>query len=139
MQIYKLMRTPQIDIIHKELSYKIVGMLYKTHDLLGRYAREKQYGDIFQKILQENDISHEREVLISKTGADINKADFIIENKVLVELKAKPVIGQEDYYQVKRYLSFADLKLGLLVNFRQKYLSPKRVLNSGVTISGVRI
>lgn len=36
MQTYELMRTPRTEIIHKELSYKIVGLLDKVHDILGR-------------------------------------------------------------------------------------------------------
>lgn len=59
-----------------------------------------------------------------------NKVDFLIDGKVIVELKAKRCITRDDYYQVQRYLRGADLRLGLLVNFRDRYLKPKRVLNS---------
>lgn len=37
-------------IIHKELSYKITGLLFKVHTELGRYCREKQYGDALEKL-----------------------------------------------------------------------------------------
>lgn len=134
MQIYKQMRTPQTNIIYKELSYEIVGILYKVHDELGRYALEKQYGDLLERYLKDRKIQYVREKKITKTGEDVNRADFVIDDKIIVELKAKPVIGTTDYYQVKRYLEFANLKLGILVNFRQKYLSPKRVLNSKADI-----
>lgn len=132
MQISEHMRTPRTEIIHKELSYEIVGFLYKVHDVLGRYAREKQYGDLFEHMLREHGVAFEREKAISRTGADVNKADFFIDNKVIVELKVKPMINSTDYYQVKRYLEFAGIKLGLLVNFRQKYLNPKRILNANI-------
>ncbi len=118
------------DIIYKELSYELCGILYKTHDILGRYALEKQYGDLIEKFLIEKNIAYEREKLISKTGDDINRADFIIENKIILELKVRPIITREDYYQVKRYLEFSDLFLGILVNFRHHYLKPKRIINS---------
>lgn len=58
-----------------------------------------------------------------------NIVDFIIDDKIVVELKAKRVVTREDYYQMKRYLVACKKKLGILVNFRQQYLSPKRVLN----------
>jgi GxxExxY protein len=59
-----------------------------------------------------------------------NKVDFVVEDKIVVEIKAKRVIEREDYYQVQRYLVAMNKKLGLLVNFRDKYLRPKRILNS---------
>jgi len=49
----------------------------------------------------------------------------IIENKILVELKAKPFIKKEDYEQTMRYLMVKKIHLGLLVNFKQEYLKPK--------------
>jgi 1-deoxy-D-xylulose-5-phosphate reductoisomerase len=118
------------DIIHKELSYKINGILFKVHDELGRYAKEKQYGDLFAMHLEKEKINFTREKNISRTSVDNNRADFIIENSIVVEFKAKSFITKEDYYQVKRYLEIINLKLGIIANFRQKFLKPKRVLNS---------
>lgn len=125
---------PQIktQILFKELSYTVVGIAFKVQNTLGRYATEKQYGNLFEKMLQENNIIFEREKLISKTGDDINRADFIIDNSVIIELKAKPFIEKVDYYQVKRYLEFTNFKLGIIINFRQKYLQPKRIINSEI-------
>ncbi len=59
-----------------------------------------------------------------------NKIDFIIDDKIILETKAKRIITNEDYYQIKRYLIAFDKKLGILVNFRKKYITPKRILNS---------
>ena len=116
-------------IICKDLSYELVGVFYKTHDALGQYAREKQYGDMLEKELEEKRLYFEREKLISRIGIDKNRADFVVENKILIELKAKPAITREDYYQVQRYLEILNLRLGIIVNFRQRYLNPKRVVN----------
>ena len=55
--------------------------------------------------------------------------DFIVENKIILEFKAKDFITKEDYFQTKRYLVTLNLKLALLINFRQKRLAPKRILN----------
>lgn len=126
------MRTPRTSdtIVLKDLSYKVVGCCFKAHDSLGRYALEKQYANFLEELFTEQGLKFEREKLLSKTGADINKADFLVEGVLVLELKSKPFIEKTDYYQVRRYLEIADLKLGLIVNFRQKYLMPKRVLNS---------
>jgi len=59
----------------------------------------------------------------------IYAAKVFIEDKVLVDLKTKPFIEKEDYYQMKRYLVASGKKLDLIINFRQKYLAPKRILN----------
>ena len=91
-------------ILYKELSYEIVGSCFGTQNELGRYAREKQYGDLLEKKLKERGLSYEREKFISKTGVDANRADFIVENTIIVEIKAKPFLTREDYYQLLRYL-----------------------------------
>ncbi|MBI4159653.1 GxxExxY protein [Candidatus Wolfebacteria bacterium] len=59
-----------------------------------------------------------------------NWIDFIIDDKIVVDLKAKPFITRDDYYQMQRYLRLENLKLGLIINFQSKYLRPKRILNS---------
>jgi len=123
-------------IIHPELSYKINGILFTVQNNLGRFCNEKQYGDATEKLLTENNIKYEREKKLPKLfdgeqdGRNI--ADFLIENSILLELKAKRIIGREDYYQVRRYLGSLKLKLGILVNFRDRYLKPHRILNSSV-------
>ncbi|MBU3942631.1 GxxExxY protein [Patescibacteria group bacterium] len=61
-----------------------------------------------------------------------NIADFVIEDKIVVELKAKDIILKEDYFQVQRYLTSSNKKLGLIFNFRQRYLRPKRILNNKI-------
>ncbi|MFI5164666.1 MAG: GxxExxY protein, partial [Bacteroidia bacterium] len=64
---------------------------------------------------------------------DINRPDFTIEGCMVIEFKAKPFITKEDYYQTMRYLEIVKMKLGMIVNFRQRYLKPKRIINSKVT------
>ena len=56
--------------------------------------------------------------------------DFIIDDKIIIELKAKKIILKDDYYQTQRYLHALNKKLALLVNFRNRYLKPIRVINA---------
>jgi len=123
-------------VIHPELSYKITGILFKVQNGLGRFCNEKQYGDAIEKMLLESSIKYEREKELPKLfdGEQDrrNIADFLIDDKILLELKAKRIASREDYYQVRRYLASLNLKLGILVNFRDKYLKPRRILNSAV-------
>ncbi len=121
------------ELVYKELSYEITGLLFEVHNELGRYCNEKQCGDLFEKKLKEKGYRYGREKIIPKSFAgekfSRNRVDFIIEGKIIVEFKCKRVIERQDYYQVKRYLKAFDKKLGLIVNFNEKFLKPKRVLN----------
>ncbi len=123
-------------IIFPELSYKINGILFEVHNNLGRHCNEQQYADAVEKLLKENDIKYEREKVIPESfpgeQKGRNKVDFIIESKIILEIKAKRLLLREDYYQVRRYLQALNLKLGILVNFRNQYIKPRRVLNSKV-------
>ena len=118
-------------IIYKELSYKITGLLFKIHTKLGRYCREKQYADAFEKLLFEEGVAFEREKEVPIEYIDnklTNKVDFLIDGKIVLELKVKHLILKEDYYQTQRYLQAGKYNLGLIVNFRNKYLKPIRII-----------
>lgn len=114
-------------VIYPRLSYEIVGLCFTVHNELGRYAREKQYGDLLQKKFNERGIKYRREYTVGDSG---NRIDFFVEDKVILELKSKPVIRKEDYYQTQRYLQILDVRLGIIVNFQSEYLRPKRVLKA---------
>lgn len=120
------------EIIHKDLCYEIVGICFKIQADLGRFCRERQYCDKFEKILINLKKNHKREFLLEKLESnDIkgNRMDFTVDDKILIDFKAKNFITKEDYVQMQRYLRSADLKLGLIVNFRETHLKPKRVIN----------
>jgi len=114
------------EFLYGNLSYTLNGILFLVHNELGRFCREIQFGNLAEQKLKEKNIRYQREVSIKGTN---NVIDFIIEDTVILELKAKPFLTKDDYFQVKRYLQAANLQLGILVNFRAKYLSPKRILN----------
>ncbi|MDD4332507.1 MAG: GxxExxY protein [Patescibacteria group bacterium] len=121
-------------VVHKELSYKITGLLFKAHQDLGICRNEKQYADYFEELLKKEKIKYVREYKFEDKQYGQGNVrcicDFIIDDKIIIEFKAKNFITKEDYFQLKRYLVTLNLHLGILVNFRQYRLSPKRVLNS---------
>ena len=57
IRIYEFM----VKILHKDLSYRITGLLFKTHKELGRFRNEKQYADYFENLLKANKMKYERE------------------------------------------------------------------------------
>ncbi len=120
-------------LVHPKLSYKITGLCFKAHRELGRFCRERQYADRLEELLKGAGLSYQREFEIKRLRSeapDGNRVDFLIDNKILLDLKAKNFITKEDYFQMQRYLEAANLELGLIINFRKIYLSPKRILNS---------
>lgn len=125
------------DIIYPELSFKINGILFRVRKNLGRYKNEKQYCDAIEDELKKNSVNYEREKVLPESfdgeQRGRNKVDFLIENNIILEVKAKPFVTKEDYFQTRRYLDCLSKKLGILVNMRQYYVNPKRILNSGVS------
>jgi GxxExxY protein len=123
-------------IIYKDLSYRIVGLLFETHTKLGRYRNEKEYGDYFEGLLKKEGIKYIRECRVNLSLDDKivcrNIYDFIIDAKIIVEFKTVDFLRKEYYFQIKRYLSSTGLKLGILVNFRDEYLRPKRIINNEI-------
>ncbi len=121
-------------IVYKELSYKINGLLFQAHRDLGCSRNEKQCGDYFEKLLIKEGVKYVREYRFEDNQYGQGKTrcvvDFIIDDKIIVEFKTVDYLTKKDYYQVKRYLITLNLKLAIIVNFRQKRLAPKRVLNS---------
>ena len=125
--------TNDTNLIHPELSYEITGVLFKVHNKIGRFGREVQYGDLIETTLKDKKIKYEREKKLPIEGVEnqyTNKVDFVIENCILIDIKAKPIITKADYYQMNRYLEACKYKLGMIVNFRNPYLKPVRVIRA---------
>ena len=120
-------------MIYKDLSYFLVGLLFSIHNDLGQFRNEKQYADSFEFKLKKEGLIYEREKVleISFEGErkGRNRLDFLVENKLIVELKNVRCLSKDHYFQCQRYLASADLWLCLLVNFRPKYLNVQRILN----------
>lgn len=120
-------------LLYKDITYKLNGICFQTHNALGRYANEKQYCDFIETLLKKEGVRYEREKILSpsfageKTGR--NRVDFFIEDTVILEVKSKRALERADYVQLMRYLIALNKKLGVLVNFWESILRPKRVLN----------
>jgi GxxExxY protein len=76
------------ELVYKDLSYIITGLLFEVHNELGRFCNEKQCCDLFEKLLIENKIKYEREKVLPKLfegeKSGRNRIDFIIENKIII-------------------------------------------------------
>lgn len=131
------MKTNQANkqLIYPELSYKIMGVLFKVHNLLGPSYQERYYQRAIEKELKDQKIPYQKQVPVeinygnSKIGQHI--LDFVIDNKIILEIK---VLSGEDFsstHQILSYLKSSNLKLGIVANFRTPKLIYKRVINPG--------
>ena len=121
-------------LIYPELSYKINGIIFKVKKELGENVNEKQACDKVEFYFKEEEIPYIREFILPTSfegeTKGRNRIDFIVDDKIIIEAKSKRFISPEDYHQIQRYLQAIDKKLGILVNFRDKRIIPKRILNS---------
>ena len=113
-----------------------MGILFRVHTELGGKYQEKYYQRAVEVALKEEGLSYEKEISVDLTFNNVKIGkyilDFVIEDKVVLELKATPRFNRDDFKQVFAYLRAKKLKLGILVNFRGDKLVYKRVLNSEV-------
>jgi len=122
-----MMPMRDVNLIYPELFYKITGILFEVHNALGRFCTERQFCDCIEMKFKEKEISYVREKNINEE-IDGDRIDFCIENKIVLECKAKKFITKEDYLAVQRYLQNSGKKLCLLVNFRNTYIRSKRIV-----------
>jgi GxxExxY protein len=113
------------NLIYPKLSYEITGICFAVHNSFGRFLKEKRYCDLLEKKFVEAGFSYKREY--SPTTKD-DRVDFLIDDKIIIEVKAKKYILRSDYHQLQRYLQISHIKLGLIVNFRNRFLKPNRVV-----------
>lgn len=120
-------------IVLKEESYKLMGLLFEVHRKLGSVYKEKNYQDAIEEILKRERIPYKREekITLKFENLEISNffADFIIDKKILLEVKVKKFITQNDIRQTLRYIKSANLPLGIIVNFRHDKLEYKRLIN----------
>ena len=122
------------NIILKEKSYEIIGACMEVHRELGSGFLEPVYQRALEEEFKLRKISFEREkrINILYKGIDLEKvyiADFICNNKVILELKALSKLTNEHEAQLINYLKVTNIKLGILINFGKQSLEYKRIPN----------
>lgn len=116
-----------------EITYKINGCAMKVHNTLGNGFQEVIYQRCLAIELERTGLifAREQEQTIFYDGIEVGtrRADFVVENKVIVELKA--LVNLEDVHlaQAKNYVVAYDFPVGLLINFGATSLQIKKVFN----------
>ena len=120
------------EIIYKELSYKIVGLAMEVHTTLGYGFLEKVYENSLMIMFEENGIRAEQQLPIKVNfhGRIVGEyiADILVEDKIILELKAAERISPVHKAQTLNYLKATNLKLGILLNFGKHKLEYERLI-----------
>jgi len=121
-------------VYHKELSDKVIGAAIEVHKVLGSGLLEKVYENALLFELQERGIKVEQQKKLDVYYKNriVGKyiADIIVENKIVIELKACNMLNDFDKAQLINYLKITRIKVGYLINFGAKAgLEFKRIVN----------
>ena len=120
-------------LIYPQLSYKLMAVLFKVQNKLGSSYQEKYYQRAIKRELTSQKIPFEQEKLIKLAyeGERIGNyfLDFVIDGKIVLEIKAVPFIKKEWTNQVVAYLVSTNLPLAIIANFRTPKLTYKRYVN----------
>ncbi|WP_405564660.1 GxxExxY protein [Polaribacter sp. Asnod6-C07] len=121
------------NLLYREETYKIIGICMEVHNQLGKGFNEIVYSDALEIELIDNNIKYSKEKKFSITykGNILPhkyRADFIINDKIILEIKAVQCLTSSHIKQTLNYLAVSSLKLGLLINFGEDSLKYKRVI-----------
>lgn len=118
---------------YSKLTGSVIGCAMKVHTSLGCGFPEVTYQRSLAVELKENNISFLSEVSLPLYYKNVEvgkrRADFIVENKVLVELKAISELNGRHFNQILNYLHAYKIEVGLLFNFGEESLTFKRFIN----------
>lgn len=121
---------------YSKLTGSVIGAAMQVHSELGNGFPEVIYQRSLALEFQNKSINYQREesmpLFYKGQNVGSRRADFIIDEKVLVELKAVSEINDTHYNQILNYLTAFELEIGLLINFGENSLNLKRFINSNL-------
>jgi GxxExxY protein len=121
------------DLIYKDECYKIIGLIFTVFNNLGYGHKEKFYQNAIAEAFTEDKVDFKREVKVrvKYKGKEVGfyVFDFLVFNKVVIELKQKNYFSKKDIEQLYSYLRASNLKLGILVYFTKEGIRYKRIVN----------
>jgi len=118
--------------LYQDITHKIIGCAMEVHKFLGNGFQEVIYQRALSHELNISGLGYQREIdqnIFYKELAEpigTRRADFIVEEKVLVEIKALTKLEEVHWAQTLNYLKAYKFEVGLLINFGAKSLEFKR-------------
>lgn len=116
--------------LYRDLTYRIIGAAMEVHTMLGPGFLESVYETALAHEFDLRGIQYERQKALIVTYKDVIagefRADFVVEDKVIVELKAIKKLTPIEEAQLINYLKGTDIRVGLLLNFGARSLEHER-------------
>ena len=117
----------------EELSNQIIGAAIRVHKELGPGFLESIYEEALKVELSQNglDFASQMEIQIEylEVPVGLHRLDLLVQNEVIVELKAVKELADIHFAQLRSYLKATGVKVGLLLNFSKPTLEVRRVVN----------
>ena len=111
-------------ILHKELTGSILKLFYEVYNELGHGFLEKVYQNALYTELKNNgfDVESQKQIKVYYKNVEVGEyyADLIVNDKVILELKATESITEAHEFQLLNYLKSTNIEVGLLLNFGKK-------------------
>lgn len=122
------------EILFKELSFAIIGAAMEVHKVLGPGFLESVYQAALEKelTLRQIPFCHQVELPVTYKGDLIGmyKADLVVDDKIIVEIKGISRLNPSHSAQALHYLAATGLELAILINFGMSSLEYRRVVKS---------
>jgi GxxExxY protein len=119
---------------YSDITHKIIGSAMKVHSTLGTGFQEVIYQRALAIEMTKQGLTFQRElemqIYYDEQDIGTRRVDFLVDDKVMVELKAVAVLEDVHLAQAINYLEAYNLEIGLLINFGAKSLQYRRVINS---------
>ncbi len=121
------------NIVYAEESYQLIGVLFEVHNNLGKGFLEIVYKDAIEYELEKLKIIFDREKEYSVNYKEITLkhkfyADFVVFDKIVLEVKSCSRISDSHLAQAINYLKVSKNKLAIIVNFNSDSLEYKRII-----------
>ena len=118
------------DYKYSDITRKVIGCAMRVHSTLGNGFQEVIYQRCLAIEFDEMGLQYKREeeipIFYKNKDVGTRRADFLVEDKVLVELKAIEGLNKIHEAQIINYLTAYQLEVGLLINFGEKSLNWRR-------------
>jgi len=123
-------RPVKLPAIYEDTTYKLIGIGYGIHKELGSFHKEQVYQKAFREELIRNKMLFEQEkrlpVVYKGKNIGVYIPDFVVDGKVILELKATNLLPVSAGTQLNYYLKVTGYRVGLLLNFGTSRLQIRR-------------
>ena len=134
MDLLEAYNNSEDKLLHKELTDKILSCFYRVYNDLGYGFLERVYQNALYYALIDEGLECEVEKMIkvyhNKRIVGDYRADLLVENRVLLELKASEELNPANEKQLINYLKATDIEVGLLLNFGKRPQFKRKVFTN---------